>query len=500
MQVTQTNKPKKTAVIGSGFSGLSAACFLAREGHNVTVLEKNDTIGGRARAFSESGFTYDMGPSWYWMPDIFEQFFAKFNRRPEDFYQLVRLDPGFQMIFGKGDFVEIPASMDGIMALFESIEKGSADQLKKFLSEGKFKYEAGMKDLVYKPAFSWLEFANRKVLSGAAKFQLLRSMRSHVRDHFKNERLIALLEFPVLFLGATAKEIPALYSLMNYAALSLGTWYPAGGMTEVVKAMESVARSLNVGIITKCEVGNIYVRDKHAVTLSTTKGVYTTNGIIATGDYHHTEQKMLEEPHRNYKATYWDKKTLSPSCLIFYIGVNKKIKKLLHHNLFFDTSLDNHANEIYKSPQWPTDPLFYVCCPSKTDNTVAPEGMENLFLLMPVAPGLEDTEAIREHYFQVMISRMELLCEETILPDITYKKSYCLNDFVSDYHAFKGNAYGLANTLRQTAVLKPTLRNKKVKNLFYAGHLTVPGPGVPPAIISGEIAATQLSKYLNEYR
>ncbi len=496
----ETNSVKKIAVVGSGFSGLSAACFLAKRGHNVTVLEKNEAIGGRASAFTESGFTFDMGPSWYWMPDTFEHFFAQFNKRPEDFYQLVRLDPGFQMIFGKGDFLQVPASMEGIMELFESIEKGSAAKLNKFLAEGRFKYETSMKELVYKPAFSWLEFANRKVIFGAARFQLLRSMRRHVRDHFKNERLIALLEFPVLFLGATAKEIPALYSLMNYAALSLGTWYPAGGMREIIKAMESVALSLNVSVITGCEVKGIYVRDNSAVTLTTVKGVYTTDGVIATGDYHHTEQTLLEEANRNYPKSYWDKKTLAPSCLIFYVGVNKKIKKLIHHNLFFDTSLDHHASEIYTTPKWPTDPLFYVCCPSKTDSTVAPEGMENLFLLMPIAPGLEDTEAIREHYFQVMISRMELLCEESIMPDIIYKKSYCVNDFVSDYHAFKGNAYGLANTLRQTAVLKPKLRNKKVKNLFYAGHLTVPGPGVPPAIISGEIAATQLSKYLNDRR
>ncbi len=486
----------KVAVIGSGFSGLSAACYLAAGGQQVTVFEKNKTIGGRARAFSEQGFTFDMGPSWYWMPDIFEDFFAAFNKRPEDYYQLVRLDPGFQMIFGKDDILQIPSSQNDIYELFEQTEKGSADKLRVFLAEGRFKYEVGMQKLAYKPSFSWLEFANREVISGAVKLQMFKSVSSHVRSYFKDERLIALMEFPVLFLGATAKRIPALYSLMNYAALSLGTWYPMGGMVEIINAMEKLALSLDVDIMTGCEVNKISVQNNLSVTMNTTNGNFVTDGVIGTGDYHHIEQYLLDKPYRNYNEAYWNKKTLAPSCLIFYIGVNKKVKKLIHHNLFFDASMDSHSAEIYTNPKWPTNPLFYVCCPSKTDETVAPAGMENLFLLIPIAPGLEDTEATREYYYGRIIKRMEALCDDSIMPYVVYKKSYCINDFVSDYHAYKGNAYGLANTLRQTAVLKPSLRNKKVRNMFYAGQLTVPGPGVPPALISGQIAANQLLNYL----
>ncbi len=486
----------RIAVIGSGFSGLSAACFAAARGQKVTLFEKNNMIGGRARAFSEQGFTFDMGPSWYWMPDIFEDFFAAFNKRPEDYYKLVRLDPGFQMIFGKNDILRIPAELKDIYELFEQTETGSADKLRKFLAEGKFKYTVGMQKLVYKPSFSWLEFANREVISGAAKLQLFKSVSSHVRSYFKDERLIALMEFPVLFLGATAKKIPALYSLMNYAALSLGTWYPMGGMVEIIKAMEKLALSLDVDILTGCEVNKINVLKERSVKINTTKGNFMTDGIIATGDYHHIEQNLLDRPYRNYNEAYWNKKTLAPSCLIFYIGVSKKVKKLIHHNLFFDASMESHSAEIYTNPKWPTNPLFYVCCPSKTDETVAPEEMENLFLLIPIAPGLEDTEATREYYYRHIIKRMEELCDDSIMPYVVYKKSYCINDFVSDYHAYKGNAYGLANTIRQTAVLKPSLRNKKVKNMFYAGQLTVPGPGVPPALISGQIAAKELLNYL----
>lgn len=486
---------KKISVIGAGFSGLSAACFMAKQGHEVTMFEKNSTSGGRARAFTEQGFTFDMGPSWYWMPDIFENFFKQFDKQPQDYYHLVQLDPGFQMIFGKDDIVKIPAKIDDIYEVFEQIEKGSASKLKKFLSEGAFKYKIGMQELVYKPAFSWLEFANYEVISGVAKLHIFQSVSSHVRSYFKDERLIALMEFPVLFLGAMARQIPALYSLMNYAALSLGTWYPMGGMMNIGSAMGELAQSLGAKIITDCDVEKIVVSNGRVQRLLTGKGVFATDGLVASGDYHHIEQDLLDERDRNYSEAYWDKKTFAPSCLIFYVGVNKKIKKLIHHNLFFDTSMDVHAREIYEQPKWPEQPLFYVCCPSKTDDTVAPEGMENLFVLIPVAPDLEDTEAIRDHYFSVVIKRMEDLCGDSILPHIVYKKSYCINDFKKDYNAYKGNAYGLANTLRQTAVLKPAMRNKKVKNIFYAGQLTVPGPGVPPALISGQIAAEQLLKY-----
>ena len=485
------------SIIGSGFSGLSAACFMAKQGHEVTVFEKNSSIGGRARAFSESGFTFDMGPSWYWMPDIFENFFAHFNKQPQDYYKLLQLEPGFQIIFKEGPAMIIPASLEGIYEVFESIEKGSSGKLKKFLTEGAIKYKIGMKELVYKPSFSLLEFANYKTISGAAKLNMFNSVSGYVRRYFKDERLIALMEFPVLFLGAMAKDIPALYSLMNYAALSLGTWYPMGGMIEIIKSMETLASSMGVKFETSCEVSKINVVNKKATEIQTTKGNFKTDSIIATGDYHHIEQDLLEEQYRNYDEHYWAKKTFAPSCLIFYIGVNKKIKKLIHHNLFFDASINDHSKDIYEHPKWPEDPLFYACCPSKTDNSVAPEGMENLFLLVPIAPGLTDIDDIRESYFKKIIARMEHYCNDTIMPHIIYKRSYCLNDFKNDYHAYKGNAYGLANTLRQTAVLKPSLRNKKINNIFYAGQLTVPGPGVPPALISGQIAAEQLLKYFN---
>lgn len=497
---TVQNKLNRISVIGGGFAGLSAACVLAKQGQSVRVLEKNDAMGGRARVLRAGGFTFDMGPSWYWMPDVFESFFAKFGRHPADYYRLVQLDPGFQVIYGQGEVLSLPARLDDIYGVFEQIEKGSAAKLKQFLVEGAMKYRLSMSELIYKPSYSWSEFLNKEVMGNALKFHLTKPMSRYVRTFFKDERLIRLMEFPVLFLGAMAQHIPALYSIMNYAAFSMGTWYPMGGMCEITHAMQRLASELNVEVITGSEVQKIEVSAARAVSITTAAGSFPTDGVIASADYHHVESSLLEPEFRNYSEKYWSARTMAPSCLIFYLGISKRLKKLIHHNLFFDAGFDRHASDIYRDPQWPEDPLFYACCPSKTDPGVAPAGMENLFLLVPVAAGLPDNESTRDKYFGLLIRRLEAYCGEDIAAQVVFRKSYCINDFVNDYHAYKGNGYGLANTLMQTAVLKPSLRNRKIKNLYYAGQLTVPGPGVPPALISGQIAAAELIKYLNRER
>lgn len=488
----------KVSVIGSGFSGLASACFAAKAGHEVTVFEKNEHIGGRARAFSAEGFMFDMGPSWYWMPDVFDKFFEQFGKKTADYYDLKKLDPGFQIIYGKDDILKIPADTNELYDIFEQIEKGSAEKLKTFLKEAEFKYNVGMQQLVYKPAYSWMEFATLDVIKGVAKSNIFSSVSSYVRKSFKDHRLVSLLEFPVLFLGAMPDKIPALYTLMNYAALAQGTFYPIGGMTKIIEGMHDLAVELGVEFKTNTPIEKISVIDKKVSALQSQNGNHPTDVLIASADYHHVEQELLDAEYRNYHEGYWDKKTFAPSCLIYYIGVNKKIKNLLHHNLYFDTDFAKHSQEIYQNPQWPSDPLFYVCCPSKTDDSVAPEGMENLFLLVPIATGLKDGEEQRNEYFDRLIKRIEAHTGEQIAAHIVYQKSYCVDDFIKDYNAYKGNAYGLANTLMQTAVLKPTMRNKKLANMFYTGQLTVPGPGVPPSLISGQIVAEQINLYLKK--
>lgn len=486
---------KRIAIIGSGFSGLASAAVLANAGCRVDVYEKNGQAGGRARTFEKDGFTFDMGPSWYWMPDVFEKFFNKFGHTTSDFFELVQLSPSFSLFF-KDEIIDIPADFNALCDLFEKIEKGSRERLIKFMEEAEFKYNLGIKKLVYKPGHSWFEFADFELFKGVFRLQAFSSFSKHVRKYFKDPRLIALMEFPVLFLGAKPNDTPALYSLMNYAGLKLGTWYPMGGFGKVAEAMKHIAEKEGAILHTKSEIQEINIASDLINRLTSNSGALSADAVIASADYHHVEQKLLPVAHRTYSEKYWASRVFAPSALIFFLGINKKVEKLRHHNLFFDEDLDDHAREIYDNPSWPAKPLFYVCSPSRTDPSVAPEGKENLFLLMPLAPGLEDNNDLREKYFKVMLDRIEKLTGDNIADHIIVKKSYCISDFTQDYNAYKGNAYGLANTLLQTAVFKPSMRSYKIKNLFYAGQLTVPGPGVPPAIISGQVAASELLKYL----
>lgn len=482
----------KVIVIGSGFAGLSAACFLAQNGAEVVIIEKNEQAGGRARAFTEQGFTFDMGPSWYWMPDVFERFFSSFGHTTADFYQLVQLDPSYQVIWT--DSTEnIPAGYQELRQLFERIEPGAAHKLDLFMKEAAFKYNTSMQKLVYKPGLSVREFATWDVAKSLFKIDLFGSIHHHVRKYFSNPKLLQLAEFPILFLGALPQNTPALYSLMNYADMRLGTWYPVGGMVQIVLAMKQLAERLGVVFRFGENVNLIETAEKEITKVVTDKGNYNADAVIAACDYHHAEQ-LLPENKRNYNERYWNSRSMAPSCLLYYIGLNRKIDGLQHHNLFFDAPFMQHAGELYTNPKWPTEPLMYVCCTSKTDETVAPAGQEQLFVLIPVAPGMEDTPAIRDYYYDVVMKRLEQKLGASIKDLVIYKRSYAHNDFVKDYNAYKGNAYGLANTLQQTAIMKPSIRNHKLKNMFYTGQLTVPGPGVPPAIISGEIVANQVLK------
>ena len=485
---------RRAVVIGAGFAGLSAATTLARAGWQVTLLEKNESPGGRARVFEAQGFTFDMGPSWYWMPDVFERYFARFGKRVSDYYDLVRLDPSYQVIFRGMEGVDIPAAMDELRALFERFEPGSAARLDEFLRQAAYKYEVGINRLVYAPSRSIMEFADPKLLVDMLRLDVLQSMHRHVRRFFKDPRLLELVEFPILFLGATSENTPALYSLMNYADLALGTWYPRGGMHQIVRGMVALAQELGVDIQYNQEVNEIEVQHGRSPGVRTAQGFFGADAVVAGADYHHVEQQVLAPEYRHYDANYWDTRTLAPSSLLFYLGVNRKIDRLRHHNLFFDEDFAQHAREIYEQPQWPTKPLFYASVPSKTDPGVAPAGHENLFLLVPVAPGLPDDEATRERYYHLIMDRLEKFCGHEIRPHVVYRRGYAHRDFIADYHSFKGNAYGLANTLRQTAILKPSLKSKKVSNLYFTGQLTVPGPGVPPSLISGQVVAGEVLK------
>jgi phytoene desaturase len=485
---------KKAIVIGAGFAGLSAAAYLAKDGMDVTILEKNEQAGGRARQFKDAGFTFDMGPSWYWMPEIFEQFYNHFGKTAADFYDLKRLDPSYRIQFGVDDAMDVPAGKEALLALFEKYEKGAATKLQKFLDEAAYKYEVGINEFVRKPGLSAFEFADIRFVSALFKLNMFSSVSTYVKKHFKHPQLIQLLEFPVLFLGAKPSKTPALYTMMNHADLGLGTWYPMDGMHKIVEAMVQIAESQGVKIKLAEAVEHIEIQQGNISAVKTSKGTYQADVVVGGADYQHIESKLLPGEYQSYSKDYWESRVMAPSCLIYYLGIDKKIPNLKHHNLFFDRDFDLHAEEIYDHPQWPKDPLFYVCAPSKTDPSVAPEGMENLFVLIPVATKIEEVENTRDEYYNMVMDRMEAICKTDIRKHVIYKKSYAHKEFIQDYNSFKGNAYGLANTLTQTAIFKPSIKSKKVKNLYYSGQLTVPGPGVPPSIISGEIVSGLIKK------
>jgi len=487
---------KRVLIIGAGFAGLSAAAFMAKAGWSVMVVEKHPTPGGRARQLIEDGFTFDMGPSWYWMPDVFERFFAQFGKKVSDYYQLTRLEPSYRIYWDEGSS-DVPADYNDFRKLLESMEPGAAVKLDKFLDEAAYKYEVGINKLVFKPGQSLLEFADMDLVKGVFKLDVFTSIKKHIHKYFKHPRIRQMLEFPVLFLGALPENTPALYSLMNYADIKLGTWYPEGGMYSIVDGMYNLAVELGVEFRFKRDVTKIDIEaDSVKRVICSTGEDFHADVVIGGADYHFIESKLLPEQFRSYSESWWDKKVMAPGSLLYYIGINKKLKNVLHHSLFFDVPFDAHAKEIYVTEQWPKEPLFYVSVASQTDPASAPEGCENIMFLIPVAAGLEgDTEELRMKYLDIILRRFAEKTGEDIKDYIVYCKTYAHREFVSDYNAYKGNAYGLANTLMQTAVLKPACRSKKLKNLFYTGQLTVPGPGVPPSLISGEVVAGQVVKH-----
>ena len=482
--------PKHIAVIGSGFSSLSAACYLAKAGHKVDVFEKNSTLGGRARQYKRDGFTFDMGPSWYWMPDIFDKFFRDFGKEVADFYHLEKLNPAYQVWF-QDEIVTIGDTLDKIAIEFERIEPGSSPALKKFIKKAGVNYDIAINDVVNKPGLSPFELVTPETAVRVNQF--FRTISDDVRKAFKNEKLVSILEFPVLFLGAKPNKTPAFYRFMNYADFGLGTWHPKGGMHMVIKGMIDLATSLGVTMHTESPATEIRVENGTVQGVKINDTFHNVDIVVSGADYHHSET-LLPEKDRQYSEAYWEKKTFAPSSLLFYVGFDKKFENVAHHNLFFDTDFDEHARTIYDDLAWPKEPLFYANFPSRNDATMAPEGKENGFFLIPIAPGVEDTQALRDQYFDIIIERLERLSGQKFRDHILFKESFCVNDFVKEYNSYKGNAYGMANTLSQTAFLRPKLKSKKVKNLYFTGQLTVPGPGVPPALISGKLTAQLIVK------
>ena len=486
---------KKVVIIGSGFSALAAAAYMAKANFSVTVLEKNEQLGGRASLLEIDGFKFDMGPSWYWMPDIFERFFADFGKKVSDYYELEKLSPGYRVYFGKDDFIDISDKPEKIIAKFEEIEPGSGKHLRKFMEDSRKNYEIAMKDLVYNPGKSILELVNFETAQRLHLF--VQNISQTVRKNIKNPKLRSILEFPVLFLGAKPQNTPAFYNFMNHADFGLGTWYPKGGFNAVALGMVELAKELGIKLLINQEVIEIETENNIAKRVKTSNDIFEADLVISGADYAHTE-KLLKQNEKNYNEDYWQKKVFAPSSFLYYVAFDRKVPELQHHNLFFDTDFGQHAIDIYDEPKLPKKPLFYANFSSKTDLDLCPEGKETGFFLIPVAVDLEDNQKIHDAYFELIMARIEKNIGVDLRNSVLFKKSFGIKDFKERYNSCRGNAYGLANTLWQTSILRPSISNKKIKNLFYTGQLTVPGPGVPPALISGKVVTDYILKNQNK--
>jgi phytoene desaturase len=480
---------KRVIIIGAGFGGMAAAALLARDGHQVTVVEKNDQPGGRAAVWREKGFLFDMGPSWYLMPDVFERFFAEFGKRPNEFYNLIRLNPAYRVFYSPEEKVDISPDLEKNFKLFEQYQPHGAEQLTKYLDAAKYQYDIAMKEFIYKQYEHYTDFFNLKLLVKGSKLHIFQSLDDYAKRYITEEKLRKILEYTMVFLGGTPFDTPALYSLMSHVDFNLGVWYPDGGITKLVEAFHRLAVSLDVEFQFDQPVKKIIVKNNTVAGVQTNNKIIEADLVVANADYAHVETQLLDSEHQSYPSQYWEKRAIAPSALLMYLGVDEKVQNLVHHNLYFAPHWQDHFESIFHNPQWPADPSYYISCPSKTDASVAPQGQENLFILVPVSAGLEDTNKIREEYFTKIMSHLETLTGQDIKKSLIVKRLFAHNDFTSAYNAYKGTALGLAHTLRQTAIFRPSQRSRRVKGLYYTGHYTHPGIGVPMVTIASQILA-----------
>lgn len=486
----------KAVVVGAGFGGLSVAALLGKQGAHVEVVEKNEQPGGRASTYSSKGFSFDMGPSWYLMPDVFETFYAEFGKKPQDFFDLRRLDPAYRIWFeGKGQ-VDISADIEKNYELFDTLEKDGADKLRRYLDSSREKYDLAIKELLYRDYAKLSDFLDRKLLKQGRGLNIFENLDTFVNKHFESDEAKKIVEYSIGFLGGSPKNTPAFYHIMSHIDFNLGVWYPDGGMRAVADSVRKLAEANGAQLSLDEPVTRIDVDGK------TARGVMTSNGrregdvVVVNADYAHSELDLLDKKHRTYHEKYWEKKVLAPSAFVAYVGLDRRVESLAHHNLFLEKDWAKGFDQIFssKGAAWPRTPSYYVNVPSKTDSTAAPKGSESLFVLVPLAPGLPDSLELREKFYNQVMGNLETALGERLRDSVVVKRIFALNDFKTRYNAYKGTALGLTHTLRQTALFRPAHRSKKVRNLYYTGQYTHPGIGVPMTLISSQIVANAIKK------
>lgn len=480
-------KNKQITVIGAGYAGLSIAALLAKDGHRVRILEKLDQAGGRARLFQQDGFSFDMGPSWYMMPEVFERYFDYFGKKPSDYYQLKRLDPQYRMYFGQDEVIDISSDLQKNVELFERLEPGAGKKFLEFLEMSQKLYDTSLNHFIYRSYDSLKTLADPAFREAGMSYDLFLSLDRLLNRYFKDERIKKILSYTVVFLGGNPKNTPGMYALMSHVDFNLGVWYPMGGMNAVAKGIESLCTSLGVEIHYNQDVKEIMVEHDTVKSVVTKQETFQTDLVVNSGDYQHGETALLRPVDQTYPASYWEKRVMAPSAFIVYLGLKKKISGLKHHTLMLAHDWQEHFDQIFDKPQWPDSPSFYVCNPVIHDPQMAPEGKDNLFILVPVAPGLKDDEATRELFYEQTMNQLESILGESVKEHVEVKRVFAHKDFKRDYHSYRGSALGLAHTLRQSAMFRPKHRSKKVKGLYYTGQYVHPGIGVPMVLIASDI-------------
>jgi phytoene desaturase len=481
---------RHVVIIGSGLGGLMAAALLGKAGYKVTVLEKNDQLGGRSGSLQAKGFTFDMGPSWYLMPDIFEQMFGLLGEKVSDHLDLVKLDPSYQVFYkATSEQYDITDDREHNKALFERIEPGAGAKLDAFLDDAAYLYDTAVGKLLHRNYNTLGSMLNSELLREAPKLKILTNLHTYVNRYFKDERLLQMLEYPAVFLGASPYDTPAFYSLLNHVVMTQGVYYPQGGIYQIVEALRTIGATHGVTYRTSSPVERIVVENSKATGVVVQGTTLHADIVVSNADVHHTETALLDAPHRDHSPGYWDKRVSAPSALLIYLGVDRQYDSLQHHNLLFSGDWRKNFVQIFDRPEgFPADPSLYVCAPSKTDSSVAPAGNENLFVLVPMAAGIEYTDADLAAYADSVLAQME---EHMQLPDlrahIVYQKLFCVRDFEARLNAYRGTSLGLAHTLTQTAVFRPHNKSEKVKDLYYVGGDVHPGIGMPTTLISAEL-------------